>query len=568
MKDKILKIIAEHPKHYSIMIKNNHELYNWVIENTLLSADNSFPAQIYSAINNITNECHNGNYKKFRDINVGFVGCGRANTCKCTSESVSAKSIIASNSKTTSEKENIVNKRRATNLAKYGHINAGQSDYAKEKHSEFYSNPDNVKNAINKHQQTMLEKYNVTNPQQLSTVKDKTKLTLFKKYGVRNPMKNANIVSKSVSTRKQQYNPYNVLQKNYSKLYDYLYGELELELLTSADDYADVGGVVTRPEMSFKCIHCANIFNKRFDYASLPKCKQCYPTIASYKSNEELELLEFIKSVYTGTIISGSFGIINPYQIDIFLPDLKLGFEYNGLYWHSEVSGFKKFDYHKRKHDMMADKGNRLITIFSDEWLLRKDTVKQKIRSLLLTSTKIYARKCDLVKLTNIEAKEFINSYHIQGSPSKLPINYGLIHNGELVACMMFTIRGNKATLARFASSITVVGGASKLITAFIRDYTHVTEIESFSDNRWSSGDMYKVLGFKQTGTVPQMQYYVPKSKTERIHKLGFKKDKVALTHKIDASNMTEWELARLLKYDRIWDCGKIKWTLYIMSSI
>jgi hypothetical protein len=41
-------------------------------------------------------------------------------------------------------------------------------------------------------------------------------------------------------------------------------------------------------------------------------------------------------------------------EIDIYLPELKLGFEFNGLYWHSNK--FKEKNYHLNKTDWFKEK--------------------------------------------------------------------------------------------------------------------------------------------------------------------------------------------------------------------
>jgi len=53
--------------------------------------------------------------------------------------------------------------------------------------------------------------------------------------------------------------------------------------------------------------------------------------------------------------------------------------------------------------------------------------------------------------------------------------------------------------LNRFCSLMNhqIVGGASKLFAAFLREVSPLSVI-SYSDNRWSSGGVYSALGFEK----------------------------------------------------------------------
>ena len=56
------------------------------------------------------------------------------------------------------------------------------------------------------------------------------------------------------------------------------------------------------------------------------------------------EFIDFITSIYPGEIQTSVRNVIPKGEIDIYLPELKIGIEYNGLYWHSEKGGrFKDF---------------------------------------------------------------------------------------------------------------------------------------------------------------------------------------------------------------------------------
>jgi hypothetical protein len=108
-------------------------------------------------------------------------------------------------------------------------------------------------------------------------------------------------------------------------------------------------------------------------------CTICNP-INSHNSSKEIELKDFIKTNYKGIILTNDRNIIKPYEIDIYLPELKIGFELNGLYWHSDK--YKKKNYHRVKQQLYEKNGIKLYNIYEDDWIYKEDIVKSNILKL------------------------------------------------------------------------------------------------------------------------------------------------------------------------------------------
>ena len=103
----------------------------------------------------------------------------------------------------------------------------------------------------------------------------------------------------------------------------------------------------------------------------------------------------------------------------------------------------------------------------------------------------------------------------------------------------------------------------SKIFTNFIRKY-NIKEIISFADRRWTidiNNNLYTNLGFTVANIGrPDYRYYNEKvERYKRVHKMYMNKTKLIKKYGFDKS-MTELEMARELGYDRIWDCGLIKY--------
>jgi len=102
-------------------------------------------------------------------------------------------------------------------------------------------------------------------------------------------------------------------------------------------------------------------------------------TIHNNRSHKEMRLLDFIKSIYNGPIKHDCKSIISPKEIDIYLPDLNLGIEFNGTRYHSIEMDTPK-SYHLDKSLACREKGIRLIHIYEFEDF---EEQKELLRSLI-----------------------------------------------------------------------------------------------------------------------------------------------------------------------------------------
>jgi very-short-patch-repair endonuclease len=121
-------------------------------------------------------------------------------------------------------------------------------------------------------------------------------------------------------------------------------------------------------------------------------CTVCNP-IEKPVSETENELAAFVKKHYNGDIILNDRNILNGKELDIYLPELKLAIEFNGLYWHSEM---EKYDnYHVDKTNTCEKQDIQLIHIFEDDWNFKQDIVKSMLlNKFKRTDQSIFARNC------------------------------------------------------------------------------------------------------------------------------------------------------------------------------
>lgn len=295
-----------------------------------------------------------------------------------------------------------------------------------------------------------------------------------------------------------------------------------------------------------------------------------YPKGFNYTSKPEIDISEYIKSLGVEVEMCNK-KLINPYELDIYLPEHNIAIEYNGLYWHSERSGKKLKDYHLHKLELCEKKGIHLIQIFEDEWLNKKEIIKSRISSYLHKNmNKTYARKCIVKKINYTDKSIFLSKNHLQGDDVS-KIYLGLFHDNILVSVMTFSkLRGSLGSinkkdhyeLSRYASIGNVLGGASKLLSYFIQIYCP-KYIISYADRRWTNSikdSFYEKIGFSKVHFT-NVNYWYLKSYHKRYHRYNFTKHRIVNEMGGDP-NLTEVENMIRMGYDRIWDCGSIKYEM------
>ena len=181
-------------------------------------------------------------------------------------------------------------------------------------------------------------------------------------------------------------------------------------------------------------------------------------------------------------------------------------------------------------------------------------------------SETVYARKCEIKELNQEVTDTFLNQNHIQGSV-QCQYSYGLVHEDRTVAVMTFSREKDESyNLSRYCTlpNVHAPGGAGKLLQHFIRT-VHPSYIISFSDNRWSEGNLYRALGFELIKEVP-ISYMYFKASGEAVleHKFGYRKKLIEKKLGPLLPGETEYQAMVRFGYDRIWDCGKKKWEMKI----
>ena len=223
-----------------------------------------------------------------------------------------------------------------------------------------------------KQKSTLNERYGVDNASQIDEVKQKILRANRKNWGVdyisQLPDKRQALSEnmKLHSTHLNSINKSNLEIKLHKK-----FNLLGLEFVSIIDTSIYLARCLKRHEFH---IH-KNTLNDRTRNKNTI-CTICNPIKSG--SDGEKQLCQFIESIYPGTILKN---YRDSYEIDVFLPDLNVGFEFNGIYWHSSV--YRDKFYHDNKLKYFADKGVNIFYVWEDDWINNNDMIKLYIKYII-----------------------------------------------------------------------------------------------------------------------------------------------------------------------------------------
>ena len=244
------------------------------------------------------------------------------------------------------------------------------------------------------------------------------------------------------------------------------------------------------------------------------------------------------------------------------------------------------------------------LYLYEDRWFYSQELVKKRILARLGRFRSVFARKCTVVAVdgeicreaksgkkcvlvSDREIKEFIERYHSYGY-ARSKFRYALVYDGEIVAAAAFSASrpmprevsvtggtgggGERESQEiriydsyewiRYVSlpNVRVVGGMGRLLKAFLNDMTsrreivcsgveknkvrslNPVEVMSYSDEEWSTGEVYINLGFVEVARREPVLYYVDKCTYKRLSSRQFAK---AASDKGPSNNISKFEDSR-----------------------
>jgi hypothetical protein len=393
-------------------------------------------------------------------------------------------------------------------ISKYGVENSFQLKSVIEKIQK-PRNKDFYKKIREKSKKTCLEKYGVDHNMKNIELKQKMQKSYIEKYGGLFNGSNS-VKEKSKQTNFQHYGvEWNLqrkdIKRNGKKLHTINYErileickEQNLEPLFSKEEFK--GNYNLNPiYYKFRCLICNEIIERTPHNKNHILCYKCSPFTSS-TSLKEKEIFNFIKSIYSGLVIQNDRKILKPKELDIYLPELKLAIEYNGVYWHGyhneiqiPLSEFKKNTEWKRLECQKL--GIRLINIDDYDYLNKPEIFKRFLQDQILPRQKIGARECEIKSIDTKTARDFCEYYHVNGFKGGSE-KFGLYYNDELLIVAIFAKYKSDYECVRlcYKTGYDVIGGWAKIQKHFGKRFLHYVNLKYFpGENKTGCG--YRFVG-------------------------------------------------------------------------
>lgn len=286
-----------------------------------------------------------------------------------------------------------------------------------------------------------------------------------------------------------------------------------------------------------------------------------YLTLGTSISYKEQEVFEYIESLGV-SVKHGDRTVLDGKEIDILIEEKKLGIEFDGLYYHSELSGGKDSNYHLNKTELAESKGYQLLHIFENEWndCVKKEIWKSIIKSKLgLVTNKIFARKCIIKELSSSESRAFFDANHLSGFVGA-SLHLGLFYNNRLVSAISYgksRFSRNENEIYRFASLLDhqVIGALGKLISKLPKE-----NLVSFADRRISGTNSSYLKFFTDKDKVGPNWWGIESGNLK--HRMNYTKSRVQhILEDLYDDSMTIKDNMFANGIDIIYDCGN--WKFY-----
>ncbi|WRM43467.1 hypothetical protein [Staphylococcus phage LY01] len=181
-----------------------------------------------------------------------------------------------------------------------------------------------------------------------------------------------------------------------------------------------------------------------------PKCKFAGP------SSLEDTLFNIIKkyTLYQNIKISNRLILGNRKEIDIFIEDIGLGIEVNGLRWHSNMIKDEHYakTHQKEKMDIMENKGYKLINLYEDQFFNKYEHIKNQYSKILkeillfgdknLNIDKEIENNLEIRKISYTQIKEFYKNHSLDFFNKEDKFYKGIFYKNTLISVFSYNNKG------------------------------------------------------------------------------------------------------------------------------
>ena len=157
-----------------------------------------------------------------------------------------------------------------------------------------------------------------------------------------------------------------------------------------------------------------------------------------FSSYEEKEILEYVNGLGVNVVTRDRSVLKNGKEVDIYIPDINLAIEFNGVYWHS-TDAKTDTEYHYEKTRAAFRNGINLFHIWEWDWLHNREKIERLLYGAIKGLNIELKGNVEFKEVTTEECKEFVkkNSFGKKDIEAG-DVAVGVYLNSELVTLMDF----------------------------------------------------------------------------------------------------------------------------------
>lgn len=419
-------------------------------------------------------------------------------------------------------REQMMEKRQATSLERYGKKHPMQSEQvqmkSKQTNTERYGVPYTfqTKEMQAKSMETSIKRYGFPYPMQSKVIQTKAQQTLMEHYNVLHPSQSPIIQEKAIQTNMERHGLPNGAQlKGEFTPTDYVESFLECVRITENPDTLRNFLYKTFPDKKQYTLHeIARIVGRPYSFIKTKfgtNLDFIAPSVQGHLPEQVQLFLEELGYVAGKDFFVNDRVALKPREIDFYFPKQKVGIEVNDLLTHNSTynpytnDSVKSKNYHMEKSLKAKEQGIRLIHAWEhyfnnpQQYEVLKNAIKH---ALGISKYRVYARNTYVKEVPNVTLKDFFNTNNIQGFRGAKTA-YALFDKKTDEVLMAYSVGASHFAhnkydmeLIRGASKLdtTIVGGASKLWKFIIDSNPEVNSIVYYIDRNIYNGSSIGTL--------------------------------------------------------------------------
>lgn len=388
-----------------------------------------------------------------------------------------------------------------------------------------------------KRSMTVASRYGVYNVMQVSSIKHKREESMLKAYGTK--------CMATAASKKEE----NCCGKTVTSLSSPIHNNIK-DCRNSSSSSSFLSSSV------FVCKYCGKQKSiSKYSTSTITKCPYCGKPVIS---KGQKELYDYIVKLIGNNKKSIKIKLndrkaIFPSELDIYIPKLKLAFEFNGTYWHEAGKHKNASTYHLDKSLKCQAKGITLVHIYEFQWINKQNIIKGYVKSLIDAKLKkqktINSGRYKLKNLLNnirifkvsketggVKQKKFLRKFfdrhHIHGSKWYYDFDKDIIYAAHLKGRLLgaISLRTDLKSKNVKLSRVCIKNGLDQRLSAylgrlmlesFVSDYKKDNNANEAKINIFVRSDiaydginnsLYELMGFMYYKRNNPDFYYVLKS--------------------------------------------------------